>query len=121
VRKVLIIDNDEGICDLLTALLTDEGFQVSIATDSHKALELLQQAEESVVLLDLGRPSSGELMVRAWLEAVHQLSRHQVIAMSASASVAVGRQLLGESLITAFLSKPFNVDEVLAAVQQVAI
>jgi hypothetical protein len=32
----------------------------------------------------------------------------------------VGRKLLGESLITAFLPKPFDVEEVLAAVQRVA-
>jgi hypothetical protein len=51
---------------------------------------------------------------------VHPLSRHQVIAKSASTPVTVGRQLLSEGLIPAFLSKPFDVDEVLAVVQQVA-
>ncbi len=119
-RKVFIVDDDEGICEFLTALLTEEGFQVSAAYDSRKALEQLHQEEESVVLLDLGRPPSGGRHVHAWLEEVHQLSRHQVIAMSASAPATVGLQLLSESLITAFLSKPFDVDEVLAAIQQVA-
>jgi len=119
VRKVLIVDSDEGICEFLTALLTEEGFQVSAACDNLKALEQLQREEGAVVLLDLGRPHGGQ-NIHAWLQAVHQLSRHQVIAMSASTPLAVGYQLLGESLITAFLPKPFDVDEVLAAVQQVA-
>jgi DNA-binding response OmpR family regulator len=119
VRKVLIVDTDEGICEFLTALLTEEGFQVSAACDRCEALEELEQAEDLVVLLDLGRPFSGQ-NVRGWLQHVHELSRHQVIAMSASAPVAVGRQLVGEHLITAFLPKPFDVEEVLAAVQQVA-
>ena len=118
-RKVLIVDSDEGICEFLMALLTEEGFQVSAAYDCLKALEQLQQEDGAVVLLDLGRPSGGPNM-HTWLQTVHQLSRHQVIAMSASAPLAVGNQLLGESLITAFLPKPFDVEEVLAAVQQVA-
>ena len=118
-RKVLIVDSDEGICEFLSALLTEEGFQVSAAYDILKALEQLQQEEGSVVLLDLGRPFGGQ-NIHAWLQAVHELSRHQVIGMSASAPVAVGCQLLGESLITAFLPKPFDLEEVLAAVQQVA-
>jgi DNA-binding NtrC family response regulator len=119
VRKVIIVDADEGICEFLTALLVDEGFQVSAAYDTCQALEQLEREEGVVVLLDLGWPYGGP-NVHAWLEQVQQLSRHQVIAMSASAPVALGRQLLHESLITAFLPKPFDVEEVLAAVQQVA-
>ena len=119
-RKVLIVDSDEGICEFLTALLTEEGFQVSAAYDNLKALEQLRQEEGAVVLLDLGRPPYGGQNIHAWLQAVHQLSRHQVIAMSASTPRAVGNQLLGECLITAFLPKPFDVEEVLLAVQQVA-
>jgi DNA-binding response OmpR family regulator len=118
-RKVMIVDADEGVCEFLTALLAEEGFQVSAACDSSQALERLQHEEGAVVLLDLGPPYGGQ-SVHTWLEQVHLLSRHQVIAMSASAPQAVGRKLLGESLIAAFLPKPFDVDEVLAAVQQVA-
>jgi DNA-binding NtrC family response regulator len=118
-RKVIIVDADEGICEFLTALLAEEGFQVSAACDTCQVLEQLRREEEAVVLLDLGFPYRGANM-HAWLQQVQQLSRHQVIAMSASAPVAVGLQLLHESLITAFLPKPFDVEEMLAVVQQVA-
>ena len=118
-RKVIIVDADEGVCEFLTALLADEGFQVSAASSAAQALEQLQREEGAVVLLDLGPPYGGQ-SVHAWLEQVRQLSRHQVIAMSASVPTTVGRKLLGESLITAFLPKPFDVEDVLAAVQQVA-
>ena len=119
-RKVFIVDTDEGVCEFLVALLTDEGFQVSAAAcDSWQALELLQHEDDAVVLVDLGRPASRQ-HIHAWLEQVHELTHHQAIAMSASAPVALGYSLLGERLITAFLPKPFDLDEVLAAVQQVA-
>lgn len=118
-RKVMIVDADEGVSEFLMALLVEEGFQVSAVADSYQALKQLQQDDGTVVLLDLGWPYTDQ-SVHVWLQEVHHLSQHPVIAMSASAPVAIGHKLLSEHLISAFLSKPFEVEDVLAAVQQVA-
>ena len=76
VRKVFIVDTDEGVSEFLMALLTEEGFQVGATCDSCQALELLQHEDDAVVLLHLGRPACRQ-HVHAWLQQVHELSRHR--------------------------------------------
>jgi CheY-like chemotaxis protein len=57
-RSVLIVDDEEGICETLRDVFEDQGFAVGIATDGAEALQLLRTLPETpgVVILDLTLP-----------------------------------------------------------------
>lgn len=55
-RRLLVVDDDRDICDLLRDRLESEGFQVSIATDGHAALRILEDIPVDGVLLDIALP-----------------------------------------------------------------
>ncbi|MFI4878433.1 MAG: response regulator, partial [Steroidobacterales bacterium] len=56
-RPVLVVDDDQDIRNVLRDLLSDEGYQVSLASDGAEGLRLLASASEPlVVLLDLMMP-----------------------------------------------------------------
>ena len=52
VASVLVIEDDAGLCFALEQGLIHEGFDVTVATDAHEGLELVQEIEPDLVLLD---------------------------------------------------------------------
>jgi CheY-like chemotaxis protein len=42
-HRVLVLDDDPSICDVVASILVDDGYEVRTSTDARKALALLQQ------------------------------------------------------------------------------
>ncbi len=53
---VLIIDDDEEMCAELKEILTDEGYEVRLASDGHQGKEILIKGSYDAVILDLKLP-----------------------------------------------------------------
>src|SRR5258708_5604789 len=54
--KLLLIDDDEELCEELKELLDAEGFIVDIALDGLKGLQYLQKRQYQIIILDLKLP-----------------------------------------------------------------
>jgi CheY-like chemotaxis protein len=54
--RILVVDDDPEICDLLACFLIGEGYAVSVAPDGHIALELAVEQPPDLVLTDVGLP-----------------------------------------------------------------
>ncbi len=50
---ILVVDDDEVVCDVFTRLLRREGYQVTVAHDGQKALEIARETELTLVFLDI--------------------------------------------------------------------
>ena len=108
--RVLIVDDEVRIVDLLTRFLTNAGYLVEDAMDGAQALELLAQGREShrygAVLLDLHLPELSGLAV------LHELAVSgdgvPVIAMSVDRQALHAAQAYGAR---AALAKPLDLDE----------
>ena len=108
---VLIADDDPDILELLSALLTEEGFQVAAFSDGLAALHALRAERPSVAIIDLMMP------MMDGRELIEQLRKEPgppvpVIAMSASLSSATAEMLDAD----VYLTKPFDLEELLAQV-----
>ncbi len=55
-KKLLVIDDDHSVIDMVTQLLEEEGFSIEDATDGSAALEKLKTFSPDVILLDLLMP-----------------------------------------------------------------
>ncbi len=51
--RILVVDDDLKWCDLLTDVLTDEGFSVAMASKSSEASTMIREKEFDVILTDL--------------------------------------------------------------------
>ena len=51
-EKILVVDDDTNICELLRLYLTKEGYQVTTANDGEEGLEKFSQVKPDMVLLD---------------------------------------------------------------------
>lgn len=107
--RVLVIDDDPRIRDVLSRFLSQNGFEVDTAVDGETGLRVLQEATPDIVLLDMDMPGVSGLDVLRHIE-LDQISV-QVIAISGH---PLGEELLGpESLrlgAVDFIVKPFDLE-----------
>ena len=52
-EKILVVDDDLNICELLRLYLTKEGYNVVIANDGQSAVTMFQEESPNLVLLDM--------------------------------------------------------------------
>ena len=109
-KKVLVIDDDESVLNMLSVLLKKEGYDVSVSESGEKALKALEAGEYKSVLCDIRMPKVDGLEVLRRAKA----KGHRVpfIMMSAYGAVenAVEAMRLGAY---DYINKPFQPEEVL--------
>lgn len=119
--KVLIVDDDREICGLLHELLEQEGYQVRVATDGLEALEVLQHESGWVVFLDVMMPRmDGHTLVQRLASDEHLQKDNKVVLMSAGLTLLQERKHLEDNVVQVLLPKPFDLDEVVEVVHQLA-
>lgn len=113
-RKVLIADDDDGIRETLAEALEDEGWAPATARNGQEALEKANEERFDLLILDHRMPGllGGE---------VHATLRERgiqvpVILMTAANRV---RELAASFGIPVFLGKPFQMDDLLQAIERV--
>lgn len=116
---VLVVDDDDLIRDVLYDFLMEEGYQVSLASDGNAALAILEREHGLVVLLDLTMPGLNGAGVISALQAA-QRDDHRIVVITAGRHTALERRWVQQGVIRAVLHKPFNIDKLLALVQQLA-
>jgi len=115
--RILIVDDEEVVRDVLSTLLTGENYSVDFAHTGSQALEKVREKEYSVVLLDLMMPDVDGFQV---LEEFNKLENNPVtLVLTAFASIekAVRATKLGAF---DFITKPFKNDEIVLAVKNAA-
>ena len=108
-KKIAIIDDDIHIGDMLTEVLTQEGYDVLRAYSGTEALYLLSQNKPDLVLLDLMLPGlSGEAVLP-------HIENTPVIVISAKVDVQDKVNLLMSGAAD-YMTKPFDTKELLARI-----
>lgn len=113
-EKVLIVEDDRSVCDLLELHLKDAGITVEKAFDGVRGLSLAQRGDYQLIILDLKLPAMDGLEVCKRL----RLQRpFQLIAILTSRSDDVDKILGFEMGADDYITKPFNIREVVARVK----
>jgi CheY-like chemotaxis protein len=109
-RKILVVDDDPVIRDMMADILEFEGYSISIARNGSEALQLLRSGEEYLVFLDIMMPvMSGRELCTLIETDPHMRERHRIILMSAIDNLEEAATLD----VDAILQKPFVVDDVI--------
>ena len=115
-QKILIVDDDNHIAELIALYLTKECFETSIVNDGEEALTAWQQFSPNLILLDLMLPGMSGEEVLAGIKAADR----SIAVLVASAKDDVTSRI---SLLRAgaddYLTKPFDTGELLARLEAV--
>ena len=112
-KKVLIVDDEKAIVDILNHNLVREGYETAQAYDGEQAVELIEKEKPDLILLDVMLPKKDGFSV---CKEVRQKSNVPIIMVTAKEDVVdkiIGLELGADDYIT----KPFSVREVMARVK----
>jgi DNA-binding NtrC family response regulator len=114
--KILVIDDEMGIRELLSEILDDEGHEIFLAANATAARPFYATQSVDLVLLDIWMPDTdGMTLLREWVSKAPLIC--PVIMMSGHASIdtALEAQQLGA---IGFLEKPITMHKLLTAVHK---
>ena len=107
-KRLLIVDDDPDIRQLLVDRLSADGYAVTTAVDGTQALQAIQQGRFSGVLLDIGIPRIDGLEVLRQVRQSNQQLPIVIITAAESKDLAVRSISLGAQ---AYVLKPFDPKE----------
>ncbi len=114
-RKVLIVEDDRYIADLLRLYLEKEAYEVEVALDGIKGLEKFRQIKPDLVLLDVMLPG-----MNGWgvCRSIRQDSNTPIIMLTAKSETEDKVNGLKQGADD-YITKPFEMKEVLARIEAV--
>ena len=113
--RILIIEDDFDISELLQSWLTEAGYQTAEAEDGLKALEVFESGQFDLVLVDLMLPRLDGFGVCEWIR-----KRSNVPIVMLTALDGEEEQLRGYDLrIDDYVTKPFSLEEVVARIRAI--
>ena len=111
--RILVIDDEPGICSVLKDILEDENHTVYSAGDGYEGLAILNSESIDVVILDVWLPKMGGIDVLQEIKKTHPDIEVIIISGHANIDIAVKAVKLGAF---DFLEKPLSLDKVLTLV-----
>lgn len=114
--SILICDDEAMVRALVSAALAD-AYDVVEAADGSEALDRLRSARFDLIIVDMMMPGISGLELVAELRADDTLAATPVLMLTARAQ-ATDRDAAAKGGVDRFLTKPFGLDELLDAVEQ---
>jgi len=117
-KNILVVDDNEDICDLVSAALKRAGFDVRIALNGTQALALQRKQAADLLLTDIFMPEQDGLETIVHFKA--EFPETRIIAMSAGSSRGMKLRFLETASVAgadATLRKPFGAEQLLDTVR----
>ncbi len=114
--KIILCDDDLGILDVLDLILEMEGFDIVKVSDSTLLMNLLATENPDLLILDLWMPVLSGYDIMKMLRSQEIKADLPILVLSASRNE---EQAAIQAGATQFMSKPFNIDELVKTVKQI--
>ena len=113
--KILIVDDDENICELLRLYLQKDGFEVIVANDGRQAVDFANKYSPDLILLDIMLPQLDGWQVCREIRKTSEVPIIMLTAKSETFDKILGLELGADD----YVSKPFDTKEVIARIKAV--
>lgn len=125
-KKILIIDDDQDMCEEMAEILKNEGYYVNMIPDGSKGNILIQKYDYDVILLDLKLPGLSGLDILKSTKA--KKTRTKVLVLTGRPLLWGGDEESHDSLeeeairlADAIINKPFNIETVLDKIKELIL
>lgn len=115
-QRILVVEDDDDIRELIAALLSEEGFTVDTARDGRDALRVVAERMPQLIVLDMRMPVMDGWEFAARFHATYG-SRVPLIVLTAAEDV---RKRALEVSAAAWVSKPFDLGTFMGVIERVA-
>lgn len=113
--KILIVDDDENICELLRLYLEKDGFDTVVANDGEQAVDYAAKYSPDLILLDIMLPKLDGWQVCREIRKTSDIPIIMLTAKGETFDKILGLELGADD----YVSKPFDTKEVIARIKAV--
>jgi two-component system, chemotaxis family, chemotaxis protein CheY len=106
-RRLLLVEDDAGVRDMMEMILDSEGYEVVTATNGRTALALLDVEAPDLILLDMRMPE-----MDGW-EFARRYAKRPIIVVTAAQDAS---RRAAEIAAQGYLAKPFGIDDLLQTI-----
>ncbi len=118
IKRVLIIEDDEEMCDEIGDLLKDEGFDVDSLCDGSKAISVVESGKYDLVLLDLKIPGNNSVEILKNVKDKRPATKVLIITGSLlKGPLANGEKKKQLRAADAIIQKPFDIKKLLRKIK----
>jgi CheY-like chemotaxis protein len=116
--SILVVEDDEAAAELIRTILNNVvGWGATVVHDASAARAVFRHVEIEVLVLDVNLPGISGLELLALLRQGPHWHEPPVILMSADPNQGAIADAIRNGLVTAFLGKPFDVDQLVHEIQ----
>ncbi len=122
--RLLIVDDQPDLADMLSHVLTDEGYDVTVCSDGREALRYINTIQPAALILDVVMPNTDGFTILRQLRSNPAGQRLPVVLMSGAWRTHEKQRQVGTTLDiapTIVLPKPFELAELDRCLQQLGI
>ena len=113
-KKILVIENDEDICQIISHILSEEGYDTVLCKTEHGIFDIILSNKPDVILLDIIKPTEqGTELCRA-IKALETTRHIPVIVLSTHVKIEDTKQICADAVI----KKPFDISELIHLVKE---
>ena len=114
--KILIVDDDVTVTELMKAVVSMEGFEPTIVNDSTQAVEAVHAVNPDVITLDIMMPKLSGLELCALICEDPKFAGIPILIVSAKVDLETRQKAL-QAGAKGFITKPFRIDDLISAIR----
>ena len=119
--KILGIDDNPDINELLNTILTASGHEYSSVTSGREGVKLLQQNKYDLLLLDIAMPEFSGLDVIEALRKEKLMEKQKIVIVTASAVTEWEIEELLKNGVEKCIRKPLDIDHLVEELEKISV
>jgi DNA-binding response OmpR family regulator len=113
-KKILVLEKNKDILELINIVLTDEGYVVDSLTSEKEVFNQIRDFQPDIILLDVISPTEEGTALCKTIKAAEETSHIPVIVLSTHPRVEIVKEICADEVV----SKPFDISFLLSTIQQ---
>lgn len=114
-KRILVLDDDADILDILSMLLTDGGYEIQTLSSGDKVFEAISSFHPDLVLMDVMLANMDGRLICKQMKSNNDTQNIPVILISGTHDLAFSLNQIGAP--NDFVAKPFDIDHLLGKIQ----
>ncbi|MEM5871249.1 MAG: response regulator [Candidatus Aenigmatarchaeota archaeon] len=118
-KKIMIVDDEANLRELVSAILEQEGYEVITAEDGKDALEKLKKVKPDLILLDMMMPGMSGREVCERIRADPKTKDLKVAFLTVARFSEIGKSELKKMNVIDYITKPFDNQDLVKRVKKI--
>ena len=117
-KKIMVVDDEENLLELVKAILENEGFEVITAPSGKDCLEKLKKVKPDLILMDMMMPLMTGKETTKKIRENSKTKEIKIAFLTVVRYSEAGKDVFKELNISDYITKPFDNDDLVARVKK---